>query len=352
MKRFLLIIFLFPLLFSCGEKGRYVTFQGYAQGGVYQVRVNLRGTWKTERRVQQDIESILTEIDTTLSGYNKTSMLSRFNAGETVRPNRLFLDMYTEAYRWFEKSEGAVDCAAGPLFDAWGFGFRTDSLPSPGTVDSLRAGCGMKNLRRDMREVLSPDGTLAPSSLLKDPAMPLPVLNYNAIAQGYSADEVARYLYRIGARDMLVNIGEIWCDGLNASGKPWTVGIDRPVDGNNAPGVDLSGIMTSEGLPCGIVTSGNYRKFYVREGKKYAHTIDPRTGYPAENPLLSATVLVRSLSGEPASAAADAYATWCMVLGPEGAAALSGGDVEVYLVSAAPDGSMQEWTSQGFPLSH
>ena len=342
MKRFLLIIFLFPLLFSCGEKGRYV----------YQVRVNLRGTWKTERRVQQDIESILTEIDTTLSGYNKTSMLSRFNAGETVRPNRLFLDMYTEAYRWFEKSEGAVDCAAGPLFDAWGFGFRTDSLPSPGTVDSLRAGCGMKNLRRDMREVLSPDGTLAPSSLLKDPAMPLPVLNYNAIAQGYSADEVARYLYRIGARDMLVNIGEIWCDGLNASGKPWTVGIDRPVDGNNAPGVDLSGIMTSEGRPCGIVTSGNYRKFYVREGKKYAHTIDPRTGYPAENPLLSATVLVRSLSGEPASAAADAYATWCMVLGPEGAAALSGGDVEVYLVSAAPDGSMQEWTSQGFPLSH
>ena len=279
-------------------------------------------------------------------------MLSRFNAGETVRPNRLFLDMYTEAYRWFEKSEGAVDCAAGPLFDAWGFGFRTDSLPSPGTVDSLRAGCGMKNLRRDMREVLSPDGTLAPSSLLKDPAMPLPVLNYNAIAQGYSADEVARYLYRIGARDMLVNIGEIWCDGLNASGKPWTVGIDRPVDGNNAPGADLSGIMTSEGRPCGIVTSGNYRKFYVREGKKYAHTIDPRTGYPAENPLLSATVLVRSLSGEPASAAADAYATWCMVLGPEGAAALSGGDVEVYLVSAAPDGSMQEWTSQGFPLSH
>ena len=151
---------------------------------------------------------------------------------------------------------------------------------------------------------------------------------------------------------MLVNIGEIWCDGLNASGKPWTVGIDRPVDGNNAPGADLSGIMTSEGKPCGIVTSGNYRKFYVRNGKKVAHTIDPRTGYPVENGLLSATVLVRSGSGAPAATAADAYATWCMVLGPEKAAELSGDGVEVYLVSAAPDGSMQEWASPGFPLSH
>ena len=305
MKRFLLLICLFPLLFSCREKDRYVTLQGYAQGGVYQVKVNLKGTGKSAGEVQEAVDSILTLIDTTLSGYNKASLLSRFNAGQAVRPNDLFLDMYAEAYRWFVRSEGAIDCAAGPLFDAWGFGFKTDSFPSSARVDSLLPGCGMKNLRPDMREVLSGDGLLDPASLLTDPSLPAPVLNYNAIAQGYTADEVARYLYGLGAVDMLVNIGEIWCDGLNASGKPWTVGIDRPVDGNNAPGADLSGIMTSEGKPCGIVTSGNYRKFYVRNGKKVAHTIDPRNGYPVENGLLSATVLVRSGSGAPAATAAN-----------------------------------------------
>lgn len=352
MKRIALLICLLPLLFSCREKDRYVTLQGYAQGGVYQVKVNLRGTGKSRVEVQRAVDSILTAIDTTLSGYNKASMLSRFNAGQAVRPNALFMDMYDEAWRWYLRTDGAIDCAAGPLFDAWGFGFKSDSLPSPARIDSLLRGCGMKNLRQDMRAAFSPGGILEPASLLKDPSLPLPVLNYNAIAQGFSADEVALYLYRIGASAMLVNIGEIWCDGLNASGKPWTIGIDRPVDGNNAPGADLAGVMTSEGAPCGVVTSGNYRKYYVRDGKKYAHTIDPRTGYPAENALLSATVVVRSKPGDPTASDADAYATWCMVLGPEKAADLAGKDVDIYLVSAGEDGSMHEWASPGFPLSH
>ena len=275
------------LLAACGERDRYVRIRGYAQGGTYTVTMNLRGVRVAPEVISAAVDSILTVVDTTLSGYNKASQLSRFNRGETIRPNALFLDMYREARAWYDRSEGAVDCAAGPLFDAWGFGFKTDSFPTSAKVEALVAGCGMKRLPPEL--VLSEEGSLR--------AVDGTVLNYNAIAQGLSCDLVAAYLDGIGVQDMLVDIGEIWCRGVNPDGRPWTVGIDRPVDGNATPGADLEGILTSDGLPCGIVTSGNYRKYYLKDGRKYAHTIDPRTGYPAENELLSATVIARSVEG-------------------------------------------------------
>ena len=341
----ILVLLLLLLSAGCTERDRYVRLQGYAQGGTYSVTVNLRGVRMAPEAVRAGVDSILQEIDTTLSGYNKGSLLSRFNRGETIRPNALFLDMYREAYRWYEITEGALDCAAGPLFDAWGFGFKKDSLPDGETVAALLAGCGMKRLPAEL--LPAEDGTLrAPEGV---------VLNFNAIAQGLSCDRVAAWLDGLGAGDMLVDIGEIWCRGVNPSGRPWSVGIDRPVDGNDRPGADLEAVLTSEGKHCGIVTSGNYRKFYIRDGRKYAHTIDPRTGYPAGNPLLSATVVARAEEGAayPGTAAtADAVATWCMVVGPDKAReiltdtpGLSG-----YLVYAAEDGSMQEWASPGFPL--
>jgi len=136
-----------------------------------------------------------------------------------------------------------------------------------------------------------------------------------------------------------VDIGEIFCEGVNPSGRGWTIGVDNPVDGNDTPGADIKGIWQSDGSPCGIVTSGNYRKFYVKDGKKYAHTIDPRTGYPVTHDLLSATVVA------PTAAEADALATACMVLGPAQAAALieSRPDLEGYLITSG--GS---WMSDGF----
>jgi len=172
-----------------------------------------------------------------------------------------------------------------------------------------------------------------------------PQLNYNAIAQGYSCDLVAEYLYSIGVKDMMVNIGEIFCDGFNPSGQPWTVGIDRPVDGNNEPGAQIQGIFRAPAGPHGIVTSGNYRKFYVRDGKKYAHTIDPRTGYPVSHGLLSATIVA------PDAITADAYATYCMVVGLEEAKAFlaSRGDMEGCLIYD-DDGEFRTWCSEGFVL--
>lgn len=321
---------------ACTPRERYIRIEGYAQGGRYAVTCNIRGVAASPERIRDGIDSLLTLIDTTLSGYNRGSQLSRFNRGERIVPNALFLDTYALAYRWWQETEGALDCAAAPLFDAWGFGFREGGFPDDGQLREILAGCGMKRLPADLRSVLAPDGSLSQAECPGS-------LNYNAIAQGLSCDLVAAWLRALGVGDMLVDIGEIFCAGRNPSGRDWSVGVDRPVDGNDTPGADLSAIWRSGGRACGVVTSGNYRKFYLRDGKKYAHTIDPRSGRPVDHTLLSATVVA------PDAATADAVATWCMVIGPEAARALilSRDGLEAYLV-CDDGGTMAEWRSPDF----
>ena len=301
------------LLLACAcTGGKYETFSGYAQGGTYRVKVNMQGVRVSPETIAAAIDSLLEAIDFSISGYNRNSLLSKRNAGEEIVPDRYFSELLELSEKYKELSGGAFDVYSGPLFDLWGFGFTSDSLPSDEAIERALADCKAGK-----------------------------ILNFNAIAQGYSCDIVAEYLYSIGVKDMLVDIGEIFCDGRNPSGEGWSIGVDNPVDGNDSPGSDLRGIWRSNGAAQGIVTSGNYRKFYVKDGKKYAHTIDPRSGRPVEHGLLSASVVA------PTAAEADALATACMVLGPQGARelveALDG--VEAYLIFA--DGV---WTSEGFNL--
>ena len=335
------------LLASCTPRDRYMTFSGFAQGGTYTVKLNLKGVDEKPMEIRDSVEALLQQIDFSLSGYNKSSILSRFNAGESVTADSLFLDIYSHAHNIYGKTNGLVDAAAGPLFDIWGFGFKSGELPDDALVAQTIATSGMKRLKSDMNGLLSEDGTLAPASLLADGLQDqtLPKLNYNAIAQGYSCDVVARYLYSIGVTDMMVDIGEIFCDGVNPSGQPWTLGIDRPTDGNNEIGADIQGIFRVPAGPHGVVTSGNYRKFYVKGGRKYAHTIDPLTGYPVDHNLLSATIVA------PDAMMADAYATYCMVIGLEAAQEFieSDPDLEGCLIYD-DNGVFASWTSSGFVL--
>ena len=301
---------------SCGRKADYQELTGYAQGGTYSVKFNHSGVKTGISEIRKSVDSILTLVDTTLSGYNKGSQLSRFNAGVPVVPNEMFREIFTISKR---------------LYDAWGFGFTNDSLPSAAVVDSLKAVCGMDKF----------DGNMSPLI----PGI-CPKLNFNAIAQGYTCDKIAEYLHSLGVRDMLVNIGEIYSEGLNPSGKPWTIGVDRPEDGNmELGGKGLVGIWRGDGSGRGVVTSGNYRKFYVKDGRKYSHTIDPRTGYPVNHTLLSATIVA------PDATLADASATYCMVIGLDEAKIFieSSDGLEGYLVYADGD-SMSEWASSGFNL--
>ena len=311
LKRISAIFCTVLLLCSCG-RGSYVAFSGYAQGGIYTVKINMEGVRIPEEEIAAAVDSLLNDIDFSISGYNRNSLLSRRNAGQEIVPDRYFTEVSELSEKYKKLTDGAFDVAGGPLYDIWGFGFTADSLPSPSEIAAAMEECRQEK-----------------------------TLNFNAIAQGYSCDVIASYLYSVGVHDMLVDIGEIYCDGLNPNGTGWTVGVDNPVDGNNSPGADLRGIWQSDGKACGIVTSGNYRKFYIKDGKKYAHTIDPRTGYPVEHDLLSATIVA------PTAAEADALATACMVIGPDKARQLieSMPEVEGYLITA--EGT---WTSTGFRL--
>ena len=349
--RYIQTLLVLTVLYSCAPRDRYVAFSGYAQGGVYKVTINLKGVEVPPRDIQKNVDAILRDIDNSLSGYNRNSLLSRFNAGDSVIPDSLFMDIYGHAYQIYKETGGVVDVASGPLFDLWGFGFRSGEMPSDEKVSQVMLGCGMNRMFPDMRAAVRPDGTLDGFAMLLcekgrfTGVPPLPQLNYNAIAQGYSCDLVADYLYSIGVRDMMVDIGEIFCDGRNPSGKAWGIGIDRPVDGNNELGADMQGIFRVPDGPHGVVTSGNYRKFYVRDGKKYAHTIDPRTGYPVSHNLLSATIVAEN------ALIADAYATYCMVVGLEASKEFlsSRPDLEGCLIYD-DGGAFTTWCSEGFVL--
>ena len=309
MKKIYLIVLAALCSAACNDT-HYYRISGYAQGGTWQVKY--RGARLSPDRVQAGVDSLLREIDFTISGYNKASLLSRLNAGDSVVLHQRFLELYEPSSRTWEASQGAFDVASGPLFDIWGFGFTGDSLPSAKAVQDCLEDCGTGRLISPdgMRSLLGEKITARQLLRYKD-EQALPRLNFNAIAQGYSCDVVADYLHGLGVSDMLVDIGEIYCCGLNPSGKGWSIGIDNPVDGNNTPGADIKDVWTSDGGSHGVVTSGNYRKFYVRDGKKYSHTIDPRTGYPVTHNLLSATVIA------PSAWEADALATWFMVIGFE-----------------------------------
>lgn len=313
MKRYQFFLLSLTLLLCCScNRDRYVTFSGYAQGGTYQVKANLKGVGTSRKEIGSQIDTLLSEIDFSISGYNRNSTLSRWNAGEEVEADEHFRRLCSLSEQYEKMTDGAFCVKAAPLFDIWGFGFTADSLPSAEKVNAA-----LEKSREGK------------------------ILNFNAVAQGYSCDVIASYLKSLGVKDMLVNIGEIYCSGVNPEGEGWKIGVDSPIDGNNTPGEHMSGIWQSDGGAYGVVTSGNYRKFYIKDGKKYAHTIDPRSGYPVEHDMLSATIIA------PSAAEADALATACMVMGPQKAIEFveSREDIEAYFIFS--EGS---WCSEGFGL--
>ncbi len=311
---------------SCSQRPSYSRIEGFAQGGTYHIIYSS----PADKGITNDsvlflVSGILRDIDFSISGYNKASLLSRFNAGTECIPDRYMTEAFIISRQIWEETGGLFDISGGPLFDFWGFGFADpallDSLKVDGNtarkVDSLLQFTGMEGIR------------LENGRLVKDD--PRARLNFNAIAQGYTCDVIAKALDSLGVNDYLVEVGmEIVCKGMNASGKPWRIAIDAPVDGSQTAGENIQDILELSG--CAIVTSGNYRKFHIIDGEKYSHSINPVTGYPSRHNLLSATVII---SGDTTSADssgnkkytpeqypgayADAYATYCMVIGKDAA---------------------------------
>lgn len=313
---------------SCRERSGYISITGYAQGGTYIVKLDATDSDLRPDQLKSSIDSILNVIDNSLSGYNKSSIVSRFNAGEAITDTTsveyaLFTKMLDYGDQFLELTGGVVDVWSAPLFDVWGFGFTPDSLPSQSVIDEA-----MRKSRAHTK------------------------LNFNAIAQGYSCDLIADFLFSHNVKSMLVDVGgEIFCSGKNPKGNAWTLGVDSPFDGNMDSGADIKAIMEAPQGRCGIVTSGNYRKYYVKDGRKYAHTIDPLTGYPVQHNLLCATVVSQNSSVMPDAVFADGIATYCMAVGLDKAKefVLADPSLEACLIYDN-NGKMELWKSPGFIL--
>lgn len=300
VKIFSIIFTLSLLLIGCDRGERYYTHYGFAQGGEYKVTYSLDRD--DSEKISTEITKMLLDIDNSISGYNNNSIITQIaNAqkGERIKVDSIFLDLWQKSEQIYNQSDALFDPSASPLFDLWGFGFKSGIDVTKEAVDSVMGFVGMDKF------TLSEEN----GSYFISKSDSRSSLNFNAIAQGYSCDCIADILDKYGSQNYLVDIGEIVCKGLSSKGLPWKIGVDKPIDGNQNPGEQMQSII--DVTDCAVVTSGNYRKFYIKDGKKYSHTINPKIGYPVDHNLLSATVVAES------GAIADAYATWFMVLGLE-----------------------------------
>lgn len=262
--------------------------QGSAQGTTYTVKY----LGNKLEALPSELDSLLLAIDQSLSTYDTTSLITSFNNGDTIVPDRLFTDMILFSKELNAETNGAFDPTIGPLIRSWGFGFSNAEKMDSLKVDSLLALKGFDKVYLSENELY----------LLNKKAK----LNFNAIAQGYSVDLMARLLEDHHIYNYYVELGgEIKVKGKNSNNELWRIGIDKPEEGNETR--ELAAIIQLENRS--MATSGNYRRFYEKEGVKYSHTLDPQNGYPVQHSLLSATVISRDCYR------ADALATAFMVMG-------------------------------------
>ena len=283
-------------------------------------------TYQNDTSLNNDILAELSKVDSALSMFNDKSIISRINRGEDVKTNEMFDTVFNLAENIADNTNGAFDITVAPLVNAWGFGFKTGNPPTKAAIDSLRSIVGYKKVALRNNRITKTD--------------PRVMLDCSAIAKGYGCDVVAHLLQRHGIENYMVEIGgEVVTHGISEKRLPWKIGVTKPTDDSLAVDKELQTVLNVKNMA--MATSGNYRNFYYKNGKKYAHTIDPKTGYPVQHNILSATVLAKHC------AEADAYATSFMVMGLDGAKKTLENHPELmaYLIYADHKGNMQVWYS-------
>ncbi len=270
------------------------TNEGMVFGTIYKI------TYQHNDDLQNEIKAAMMEVDNSLSPYNPNSIITRINHNEDTLLNEHFLHVFNLAQQISAETEGAFDITVAPLVNAWGFGFKHSIDIDPNVIDSLRQFVGYQKIKLEDGKIVKEDART--------------MLDCSAIAKGYGVDRVARLLDQKGVQHYMVDIGgEVVLKGKNPRMKTWRIGINKPVEDSLSVNQELQTILEVSGV--GMATSGNYRKFYYKDGKRYAHTIDPRVGTPVQHNILSATVIAKDCT------TADAYATAFMVMGLEEAKA-------------------------------
>ncbi len=299
MKAPIILSFIFTIFFAActpldkRDSKAYMEINGFTQGTTYMIKYSTKDTVN----LRPQFENILADIDSSLSTYNDESVISRINRNEPeVNPDKYFKEVYRDAMEISEETGGAFDITVAPLVNAWGFGFEKIPDVDSAKIDSILEFVGYQKVKLKEGRIYKDDKRI--------------MLDMNAIAQGYTVDVLSRFLENKDIEDYLVEVGgEVSTKGKNPNNKTWRIGIDKPVDSNDVPGRNLQAIIELHNKT--LATSGNYRKYYVKDGVKYSHTINPATGYPVRHNLLSVTVV----SDE--CIKADAYATAFMVMGLE-----------------------------------
>ena len=322
MKRIIYIIVAIGLvaLAMCRTKEAETQVLSYykLEGTVFHTIYHI--TYQGESDYHDEIKQLFKEFDGSLSMFNDTSIITRMNNCDTsVVANRYFRHVFTKAMEVSEATGGAFDITVAPLVNLWGFGFKNSDNVSQAAIDSILQFVGYKTVHLDEEGHLHKDD-------------PRTIMDASSIAKGYMSDVVADFLREQGVENYMVEIGgEVALNGVNPKGSRWSIGINKPTDDSTQVNSELQDILyMSEG---GVATSGNYRNFYYKDGKKYAHTIDPHTGYPIQQDILSSTVIARDCM------TADAYATAFMVLGKEKAMEVLAKDTTLmaYFIVDAPD---------------
>jgi len=283
-------------------------------------------------KVGLNIDSVLAEVDKSLSPFNKRSVITAINRNTSMRTDERFREVFRLSMEVSEETNGAFDITVAPLVNAWGFGFDKAQEISEERIDSLLQFVGYRKVRLEGDTICKDDSRL--------------MLDCSAVAKGYGVDVVAQFLRSQGIKDYMVEIGgEVAVRGKNPKGEDWHIGIDRPDDDSLNTSNKLQDVLIISNKA--MATSGNYRNFYVKDHKKYAHTIDPRTGHPIQHNILSATVVA------PTCAEADAYATSFMVMGMDGARAVlkKHAELSAYLIYTDEKGRHRVWHSDNLKLA-
>lgn len=279
--------------------------------------------------MQAEIDTLLKKYNMIFSVYEKESVISKVNNNEEVTLAPEFIACFNKAMEISEISDGAFDITCGPMVNAWGFGPDKKGKMTQEKVDSLKLLTGYQKVKLENGKVVKENINMK--------------LDMNALCDGYFCDLMCEFFIQKGCKNYLAEIGgEVKAQGKNEKGNIWTIGINKPLEEKEFISNELQAKVQIENRA--LATSGNYRNFYIEDGKKYAHTIDPKTGYPVQHSLLSASVIAEN------GLTADGFATTFMVLGLEKGIEVAGAvpEIEVFFIYADEKGENQVYMSEGF----
>nr|WP_321486620.1 FAD:protein FMN transferase [uncultured Draconibacterium sp.] len=323
-QRFLLLIGLILIFQACNTgTSKYIANNGTIYGTYY----NIKYESPNGENLQTEIDEELQRLSRIFSHYDKEATITKVNNNKPVDLEPEFVTCFVRAEEIAKITNGAFDITAGPLINAWGFGPEDRQKMTDEKVDSLKQICGYEKIRLENGKIIKENSHMT--------------INMSAIAKGYTCDLIGKFLQKKGCLNYMVDIGgEVVAKGLNDKSKVWTIGIREPIE--NPFENELSAALMLENRA--MATSGNYLNFYEEDGKKYAHTIDPISGYPVQHSLLSASVVANDCM------TADAFATAFMVMGKNAGIEIARQvpGMEIYFIYADENGENQVYMSEGF----